>query len=615
MLIRAKALKKPSADPEATESNRKRKRSQEVEDSASPAPQKRVQSHLASPPAENEARQEAADHASKNELNPIIHWIQEGSWPQEYFEQGNQTWDDLKADKKAEELRQVQKELDKRQAAKVNMAHPFLTQKKSSACLRRQALEAGGIIPSQDTEDKSASYEDPSYTILLAGKGSFLNESDQGATEECKALCQVLLDTAQPTPKDSLFRDDLFQETCQKLQDRNEARVINDIARLIVPSAETLTTCGETHLKDLVVQINERWNECIPVTAKLPHPDYSVGFSRSAFTDDQLNKLYAFTGNIFSLPRLSSFVLATWRSYFPFFTCEVKCGAGGVDVADRQNAHSMTVAVRGIFELFRYVHRGKELHRKVLAFSISHDDKAVRIYSHYPIICGDKITFHRHKITGFDFTSKEGIEKWTAYKFTKNIYDKFMPEHHKLICSAIDAIPADLNFEVSSALFTSNASADNESEMPDSQEMGASAPVSQDPMGPPTKKPRMTANHLLQEQLAHQSVRIDELMKREREEKEQQKEEKEQQKREAERQNARIDELMDLLKRQTSSITSSGNESEGQRLMQQELKREREEKEQQRRQMEDKHDRQEEQNKELMALLKQLSNQQTPVKA
>ena len=44
-------------------------------------------------------------------------------------------------------------------------------------------------------------------------------------------------------PKDSLFRDDLFEKTCRKI----EARVIQDIARLIVPSAETLATYGATH--------------------------------------------------------------------------------------------------------------------------------------------------------------------------------------------------------------------------------------------------------------------------------------------------------------------------------------------------------------------------------
>jgi len=48
--------------------------------------------------------------------------------------------------------------------------------------------------------------------------------------------------------------------------------------------------------------------------------------------------------------------------YFPFLTCEVKCSAAALDVADWQNAHSMTLAVRAVVELFRLVKREKELH-------------------------------------------------------------------------------------------------------------------------------------------------------------------------------------------------------------------------------------------------------------
>lgn len=135
--------------------------------------------------------------------------------------------------------------------------------------------------------------------------------------------------------------------------------------------------------------------------------------------------------------------------YFPFFTCEVKCGAAALDIADRQNAHSMTVAVRGVVELYRAVKREKELHREILAFSISHDHSSVRIYGHYAVIDGDKTTFYRHPIHKFDFTALDGKDKWTAYKFTKNIYDVWMPTHLKRICSVIDQVPPDLNFEVS----------------------------------------------------------------------------------------------------------------------------------------------------------------------
>jgi len=50
--------------------------------------------------------------------------------------------------------------------------------------------------------------------------------------------------------------------------------------------------------------------------------------------------------------------------YFPFLTCEVKCGSAALDIADRQNAHSMTLAVRGVVELFRLEKREKEFHRE-----------------------------------------------------------------------------------------------------------------------------------------------------------------------------------------------------------------------------------------------------------
>ena len=124
----------------------------------------------------------------------------------------------------------------------------------------------------------------------------------------------------------------------------------------------------------------------------------------------------------------------------------MKCGAAALDIADRQNAHNMTLAVRGTVELFRLMKREKELHREILAFSISHDHETVRIYGHYPVIDGDKTNFYRHPIKKFDITSEEGKDKWTSYKFIQNVYDVWMPTHLKRICSVIDALPSDINF-------------------------------------------------------------------------------------------------------------------------------------------------------------------------
>jgi hypothetical protein len=163
---------------------------------------------------------------------------------------------------------------------------------------------------------------------------------------------------------------------------------------------------------------------------------------RSAFTDDQLEKLKPFVGEV--PDTFTSHFMATRQIYFPFLTCEVKCGAAALDVADRQNAHSMTLAVRGVVGLFKLGKREKELHRKMLAFFISHDHRTVRIYGQYPID-GDKTTFYRHPIKTLDFTSEGGKDKWASYRFTNNVYDKWMPTHLKRICSVIDELRPDLD--------------------------------------------------------------------------------------------------------------------------------------------------------------------------
>lgn len=139
----------------------------------------------------------------------------------------------------------------------------------------------------------------------------------------------------------------------------------------------------------------------------LPKPDYSVEFRRSVFIDKQLKKLDSLIDSVFD----NSFFVAIYRMYFSFLTCEVKCDAAALDVADRQNAHSMTVAVRAVVELYKAVKREKELHQKILVFSVSHDHRSMRIYGHYAIIEEDNTIFYRHSIKEFSFTSEEGKDK------------------------------------------------------------------------------------------------------------------------------------------------------------------------------------------------------------
>ncbi|KAJ9503205.1 hypothetical protein H2202_001359 [Exophiala xenobiotica] len=383
-------------------------------------PPKRKREEQQLNPASPKRPRTSCPSPSVQDVDSVTYWTQTHRWPRGYFNESGE------------------------------MNH-LLARKKSTASLRRKRSDSESGAPSstpsdqKPREEKSAPYQDPRYRVLLEAMGSYMDKSELDITKEDKALCRDLLTKEQTIPKDSIFSDDVFEKACRKFQDRNEARVIQDIARLIVPSAETLATFGAQHLDKLTESVNEGWNNSIPVTKTRPQPDYSVGFKRSAFTDDQLKKLQPFVGDLTD----NSFFMGTWYMYFPFFSSEVKCGAAALDVADRQNAHSMTLAVRGVVELFRLVKREKELHREILAFSISHDHRSVRIYGHYPVIEGKKTTFYRHPIRDFSFTELDGKEKWTAYKFTKSIYDTWMPAHFKRLCSAIDAIPPDIHFELS----------------------------------------------------------------------------------------------------------------------------------------------------------------------
>lgn len=76
----------------------------------------------------------------------------------------------------------------------------------------------------------------------------------------------------------------------------------------------------------------------VPVTGVRPQLDYSVSFRRSAFSDAQLETFSPFIGDFIAGGQ--SFFMATYKIHYPFLTCEVKCGAAGLEIAYRQNAHS-----------------------------------------------------------------------------------------------------------------------------------------------------------------------------------------------------------------------------------------------------------------------------------
>ena len=174
----------------------------------------------------------------------------------------------------------------------------ILARKKSSSSLLRKQSQSGSVELSSTTpsnqklrEEKSIPYTKARYEALLATNSSFMTKSKQGIREASKSAYWALFNKKRSVPKDSLFYNDLFEAIYKKVKTRNEAMVIQDITRLIVPSAENLAIYGAADIECLIESVNEGWNNSIPVTKTHPQPDYLVGFRREAFTKDELNKL------------------------------------------------------------------------------------------------------------------------------------------------------------------------------------------------------------------------------------------------------------------------------------------------------------------------------------
>lgn len=72
----------------------------------------------------------------------------------------------------------------------------------------------------------------------------------------------------------------------------------------------------------------------------------------------------------------------------------------------------------------------------------------MRIYGHYALTDSDETRCYRHTIHKFDITAQDGKDKWTAYTFTKNVYDIYVPIHIQRIRAIIDQLPLPEAFNV-----------------------------------------------------------------------------------------------------------------------------------------------------------------------
>ncbi|KAM3084605.1 hypothetical protein ACMFMF_001959 [Clarireedia jacksonii] len=283
--------------------------------------------------------------------------------------------------------------------------------------------------------DSDRGYQDGKYTTQLEACGGIMKSYRDKLPDDVERyndqLSQTLLEKEQPMPETSLFSDDCFEDTMDMIQDRNEAFIIRTIGDLMFPKVQE-RAIRETKYKPFVQSFDEVWNNCIKVTQTVPKPDSAIGFGAPNFSDEQHGKL-RIIGDVDD----KSYFRATYYMYFPCLMLEVKGGTVGLDIADRQNGHSATVAVFGIVNLFRKLEREKELHGKYLVFSVFHDHRMARLYGYKAIIDGEKTYCYRDDMDAFDIKARKGKNKWKSLQFCLNALDAGL-ELLEQIRSAID---------------------------------------------------------------------------------------------------------------------------------------------------------------------------------
>lgn len=137
------------------------------------------------------------------------------------------------------------------------MSYLLARQKFLSSLRRKNSNLSIAKSSDQSREVKSAKYRIANYEKILEIKSSFMRKSKLNITNASKNLCRNLLDAKQTVSSNTLFRDDLFDETCESVRDRNEVMIIRDISPLICSSAQVLRIYDISHLEHLIESVNE----------------------------------------------------------------------------------------------------------------------------------------------------------------------------------------------------------------------------------------------------------------------------------------------------------------------------------------------------------------------
>ncbi|KAJ5752798.1 hypothetical protein N7520_009715 [Penicillium odoratum] len=304
---------------------------------------------------------------------------------------------------------------------------------------RARSVSSDNSESSSARDTRSYAYRAVNYVTILETKGCFMRQSSAGPVPEDIALCERLLSQPIEPPIGTMLEDEYITDFHIALQNRSEARLLVDLHPLIMPCAENQYIQGNKSLKDVIDGYNDPWLKTEPIYGPKPQPDHARGLRWSAFSETQRRKLGI-------KPDEKSPYTVREDMYFPYLTAEIKCGNQALELADRQNMHSMCIALRAVVSLCQAAGCTEEVHRRILGFSISHELEGFRIYGYYPEIDDGKVSFYRWPVAQPNVWVKEN--RWTCYQFVENLDREFLPIHTHRLMRILEKI-SDPNEDVS----------------------------------------------------------------------------------------------------------------------------------------------------------------------
>ncbi|OAP55660.1 hypothetical protein AYL99_09812 [Fonsecaea erecta] len=275
---------------------------------------------------------------------------------------------------------------------------------------------------------KYAPYDHPNYISELALRGGFAQSSAAGLVQVDQDMCDQLVLPPRITREERALLASM-PEPHSRGSGLRSLNIFMEVQALISLSSVEYSCRG-----DLFIDcINLKWDQAVPFYGPAPRPDHTYGFRPTVLTEVQQRKLHS---NLSA----TSYYAPRNNILFPFLTSFVKCGTAACDIADRAAVHAMTVASRGIVDLYQRAGRASELHRRALGFSIFSDDRHAALCVHYPEI-GIHGTATYYRDIFFTMRFRDNLDRWACGQYTLNICEQFAPTLLQQLMFVIDELP------------------------------------------------------------------------------------------------------------------------------------------------------------------------------